>query len=272
MSLLHKLLRTESEWNPKVMAGRAVTRLLPEPALEFLKTHYYAYLVTHTPDHWMEGDAAALPSLVSPGDQVLDIGASLGMFSRLLGRLVGPKGHVYAFEPIPQTFGFLRHNLARLQLPQVEALPFALSDADRRDRMIIPTYRWGSECWYDARIKASHPEKVIPQWREIEVQSKTLDSLHLPRISFIKCDANYHELAVLRGGAELIRKYHPALLIEVNPNPDDPTTTAYETFALLEAEGYRAYCFREGKMCPRQPAERSQNYFFLTAERAPALC
>jgi FkbM family methyltransferase len=266
MSVIHKLLSTESEWNPKVMMGRAVTPLLPERALYFIKKHYYTYLLTHTPDDWMEGDAAGVQFFISPGDDVLDIGANLGIFSRLLARLVGQKGHVYAFEPIPQTFGFLCHNLGKLKLRQVEPLPFALSDADRVDVMVIPTYRWGSECWYDARIKTSHPKKVNPKWREIEVHCKTLDSFHLPRISFIKCDANYHELAVLRGGAELIRKYRPAMLIEVNPNPDDPTTTAHETFALLAAEGYRAYCFREGKMLPRQPGQRSQNYFFLTPE------
>jgi len=263
VSVIQQLLSTESEWNPKVMMGRALTSVLPERTLFFIKKHYYSYLLTHTPDDWMEGDAAALHSFISPGDGVLDIGANLGIFSRLLARLVGPKGSVYAFEPIPQTFGFLCHNLGKLKLPQVEPLPFALSDADRVDIMVIPTYRWGSECWYDARIKTS---KANPKWREIEIHCKTLDSFRFPRISFVKCDANYRELAVLRGGLELIRQYHPAMLIEVNPNPDDPTTTAYETFALLAAEGYRAHCFRQGKMLPRQPGERSQNYFFLTAE------
>jgi hypothetical protein len=61
------------------------------------------------------------------------------------------------------------------------------------------------------------------------------------------------------------------MLIEVNPNPDDRATTAYETFALLAAEGYSAYCFREGKMLPRQSGQRSQNYFFLTAEHVNRL-
>lgn len=266
VDIINKLLSAESEWNPKVIVGRAVTPLLPERALNFIKKYYYAYLFTHTPDDYMEADAAAVQFFISPGDVVLDIGANLGFFSRLLVRLVGQKGQVYAFEPVPQIFDFLCHNVRKLKLHQIEPLPFALSDADRVDAMVIPTYRWGSECWYDARLKSSHPKKLNPNWRQIEVHCKTLDSFHLPRISFIKCDANYHELAVLRGGIELIRKYHPAMLIEVNPNPDDPTTTAHETFALLAAEGYRVYCFREGKMLARQPGERSQNYFFLTAE------
>ena len=47
MHPLRKLLRTESEWNPKVILGRAVTSLLPESALHTLKKHYYGYLLTH---------------------------------------------------------------------------------------------------------------------------------------------------------------------------------------------------------------------------------
>lgn len=268
MSVIQKLLATESEWNPKIMMGRAITALLPEPVLLAIKKHYYAYLVVHLPDQWMEADAAALASFISPGDHVLDIGANIGIFSRFLARLVGQNGHVYAFEPIPQILGFLRHNLTKLQLPQVEVLPFALSDSDRIDKMVIPKYRWGSDCWYDAMIKS---QTANSRWREMEVHCKTLDSFSLPKISFIKCDANYHELAVLRGGPELIRKYHPAMLIEVNPDPDDPSSTAFETFALLAAEGYGAYCFSAGRMLPREPGQRSQNYFFLTAKHFSSL-
>ena len=264
MNPLRQLLRTESEWNPKVMLGRMVTSLLPESALRALKKQYYGYLFTHIPDNWMEADAALLPCLVRSGDRVVDVGANLGMFSRRLAKLVGPSGNVYAFEPIPQTFDFLTHNLKKLDLSQAKGYPFALSDAERTEVMVIPRYRWGSECWYDARVKTAAAD---PNWREIEVRSRTLDSFALPQISFIKCDANYHELAVLRGGLETIKRDRPAMLIEVNPDPDDPSTTAYETFALLRDLGYEAYCWEHGKLESRQAGQRSQNYFFLTQEQ-----
>jgi FkbM family methyltransferase len=264
-ALIRKFFSTESEWNPKVMAGRVITGILPEKTIHQLKKHYYGYLLTHMPSNWIEGDAAALPELVSPGDVVVDVGANIGVYSRFLARLVGASGHVYAFEPIPQTFEFLRHNLRKLKLSQIEPLGFALSDEAKTETMVIPTYRWGSECWYDARIKTAEAQ---PGWREIQVESRTLDSFHLPKVSFIKCDANYHELEVLRGAIETIRQYHPAMLIEVNPNPDDPTTTAYQTFDLLAREGYTPHIFRQGRMTPRRPGERSQNYFFLQAKHA----
>jgi FkbM family methyltransferase len=265
MNPLRSLLRTESEWNPKVMLGRVATSLLPESTLHTLKKHYYGYLLTHIPEAWMEADAALLPCLVQRGDCVVDIGANLGMFSRKLARLVGPSGSVFAFEPIPQTFDFLGYNLKKLRLGQVKTHPFALSDVERTEVMVIPRYRWGSECWYDARVKT---DAADASWREITVHSRTLDSFALPMISFIKCDANYHELAVLRGGLETIKRDLPAMLIEVNPDPDDPTSTAYETFALLRGLGYEAYCWDHGKLAARQRGQRSQNYFFLTGQQA----
>lgn len=264
MSLIRKILSTESEWNPKVMAGRAITPFLPEKSIVALKKYYYGYLLTHMPQNWIEPDAAALPQFVFPQDHVVDIGANLGIYSRFLAGLVGTQGRVYAFEPIPQTFDFLCHNLKLLNLSQVEPMPFAVSDLQGAQTMVIPTYRWGTECWYDARIKT---KQARAGWSEIQVESRTLDSFHLPKISFIKCDANYHELAVLRGAMETIRQHRPIMLVEVNPNPDDPTSTAHETFALLEKEGYRPHIFRAGKMMPRQSGQRSQNYFFLPDER-----
>ncbi len=273
-SILRKLLSTESEWNPKVMLGRAILPLLPEPAIHRLRKTYYAYLITHTPETWIERDAFIARNLVSPGDIVLDVGANLGVFTRYLSRCVGPRGKVYAFEPIPQTFDFLVNNIRKLALINVEALNFALSDAERTDTMVIPTYRWGSECWYDARIKT---ERSDPSWRTMNVESRTLDnffaesSRRAERISFIKCDANYHELAVLRGALQTIRECKPAMLIEVNPDPDDPTTTAWATFELLRNAGFEAYWFNGESVARRQPGQRSQNYFFLTPQHLQAL-
>jgi len=190
-----------------------------------------------------------------------------------LSQCVGQGGKVYAFEPIPQTFDFLANNVVKLGLQNVEALDFALSDRDKTETMVIPTYRWGQECWYDARVKM---ETSNPAWRQIEVRSRTLDGFFAerggaPQISFMKCDANYHELAVLRGAWQTIRASHPAMLIEVNPDPDDPATTAFATFELLRTEGYEPYWFDGETLHPRNRGERSQNYFFLTSSHVNTL-
>jgi FkbM family methyltransferase len=52
-----------------------------------------------------------LCSLTRPGDQVLDIGANIGLFALYLSRAVGPGGRVIAFEPDPDNLALLRANL-----------------------------------------------------------------------------------------------------------------------------------------------------------------
>jgi FkbM family methyltransferase len=271
-SILRRLLSTESEWNPKVMLSRAILPLVPERALHRFKKSYYAYIITHSPEHWIEQDAMIARHLISPGDTVLDIGANLGIYSRFLSRCVGPTGKVYAFEPIPQIFDFLTNNLRKLGLKNVEALDFALSDTDRTDTMVIPTYRWGSESWYDAQFKT---EKVDPIWRTVEVRARTLDSFFSERphkrISFLKCDANFHELAVLKGALRTIQESLPAMVIEVLPDPDDPATKAHATFEFLRSAGFDAYCFDGKSLVARKPGQRGQNYFFLTQQQARTL-
>ena len=192
-SILRKLLSTESEWNPKVVIARGVVRLLPDSLLHQLKKSYYAYLMKHVPEDWVERDAFIARQLVFPGDSVLDIGANIGQYSRLLSSWVGATGRVYAFEPIPQIFDFLSNNVRKLGLGNIEPLNFALSDAGGITTMVIPTYRWGAECWYDAQVKT---DDANPAWREIQVRNRTLDSFFdergsAPPISFVKCDANF---------------------------------------------------------------------------------
>jgi len=48
---------------------------------------------------------------VKPGQTVLDIGASIGFFTLLLARLVGPSGRVFAFEPDTVSFALLKANV-----------------------------------------------------------------------------------------------------------------------------------------------------------------
>ncbi len=54
---------------------------------------------------------------------ILDIGANIGAVTAAFVRR-WPQARVYAFEPLPENFALLRHNVA--QFPQVTALPYGL--------------------------------------------------------------------------------------------------------------------------------------------------
>ena len=53
----------------------------------------------------------AIAALVKPGMVVADVGANLGYFTLLMAELVGPTGHVHAFEPNPVMLRRLRRNV-----------------------------------------------------------------------------------------------------------------------------------------------------------------
>ena len=56
---------------------------------------------------------------VEPGNKVLDVGSGSGWTSALLSHLVGPRGHVYAVELIPELVEFGRRNVASLGIKNV---------------------------------------------------------------------------------------------------------------------------------------------------------
>jgi len=270
-SIGRRFLSTESEWNPKVILGRALVAVLPESALHRVKKAYYAYLLRHTPDSWEERDTVAVKYLVGPGDSVIDIGASIGGYTRFLSGIVGPSGHVYSFEPNPPIYDFLSHNVKELKLENVKLFSSALSDKKGTASIAIPRYRWGSECHYDATLEA---KRARPDCRQVDVTVNTLDSFFAKRpekIAFVKCDVNYHELACLRGGLETLRRFKPAMLIEILPDPDKAGGPAAQVFELLEENGYEGYWFDGEGLRKRQRGERSQNYFFLTREHVDKL-
>ena len=73
----------------------------------------------------------------SPGGNFLDIGANIGYFSCLLGKLAGPTGKVDSIEPEPQNRQLLESNLRINNLTNVTVHSCAVGAADGTARMGI---------------------------------------------------------------------------------------------------------------------------------------
>ena len=65
---------------------------------------------------------------VRPGDVFVDVGASLGYYTVLAGRLVGAEGRVVACEPGPQNQNVLLANVCSNRLFNVDVHQTAVSD------------------------------------------------------------------------------------------------------------------------------------------------
>jgi FkbM family methyltransferase len=154
-------------------------------------------------------------SLIRRGDVVLDIGANVGYFTMLFSDLVGKKGEVHAFEPIPGTFRELSRNMRRFPgYRNVYLNCAALGDKSNRTKMFLPGSDAGQAALVCHRDGSWEGASISP----IDVEMIRLDeyAVHLPRMDFVKCDVEGAELLVLLGGQSTLRRLHPRLLLEVN--------------------------------------------------------
>jgi FkbM family methyltransferase len=236
-----------------------VKRIVPDKMLyEVKKRHYFNVLKSFKEEE--EQDMALVNYLVRPGDKVLDIGANIGIYTRLLSRLAGPAGEVHSIEAVPATFGILEANVKRLGLGNVRLINCAVSDSDGTVSMEIPRFRG----FYRARITDGGGE--APDIEKVKVDARRLDSLFPGTdrgFAFIKCDVEGHELSCVRGAVGLLDRDAPPWLMEIGDNPDTPGSRGRELLEIFRQRGYHVLWFDGSALRPRVPGDASVNYFLL---------
>jgi FkbM family methyltransferase len=151
-----------------------------------------------------------LPSIISAGTNVVDVGANVGFYTFSLSRLVGGRGRVFAFEADPNVYRYLLRNVADNGLDNVVAERFAITEACGAVQFIADSVERGH---------LSPSGSAIPS---IEVPGLSLDryfeSIGWPAIDFIKLDIEGGELAALKGMSDLsARNPDIKLVMEYNP-------------------------------------------------------
>jgi len=241
-------------------------RFLPPALVQYIRRYRYA---TNIRDCWPE-EMAIIQHLIDAGDKVIDIGANYGWFTGHFSRLVGQSGLVYSIEPVPSNYGILSHVIKKLGKTNVILLQYAVSNINETVKMGIPKNSVGYTDFYQASIRDS----VNDLDSQAVVEAKTLDSLvgdDSGHISFIKCDVEGHELQCLLGAKKVILNSHPAWLIEVLSDPDDPISNAYKVFELLRKDGYISFVYENSGLQERKQGEKKINYFFLQQSHIKSL-
>ena len=193
-----------------------------------LRSCYYQRLLRRTtPDP----DALLCRDFIASGDLVLDVGANIGVYTKLLSDWVGPEGSVYSYEPIPETFFYLRHNVKKFGLANVTLQNSAVSSRLGRMSMTVPNGNF-----YRASISSVGN-------REIQVVRLDDEFVGSKRVTFIKCDVEGHEREVIEGTTKLIERDHPVWLMETR------STAVVQRMAELGYVGTRLghdWLFRQG--------------------------
>jgi FkbM family methyltransferase len=173
-------------------------------------------------------ELAAALACVRTGDNVIDVGANIGLLTVPLGLAVAPAGMVVAVEPLPANTRRLRANVARNNLETVRIVEAAAGSADGRATL------------HTAGDPAFGSLRAIVKYRtsgDLDVALRSLDSLWgelgRPAVALVKIDVEGAELEVLHGARELLATARPVLLIEA-----DPGAAADTVRSTLDVAGY----------------------------------
>jgi len=205
-------------------------------------------------------DLLVVERLVDENSTFVDIGANIGLYTKYVSPLVK---QVKSFEPVPFTFGMLSKNVTKFELENVALNQIAISSSDGEAVIDIPI-QGGARNYYRASLELGVSDKLSEM--KIKVPTKTIDSLfvtQIEEISFVKIDVEGHELSVLNGASSFLESAHCAWLIEVDGNPDEENSSAFEVFRKMEEAGFTGYFFDGKELQKRRKGNISVNYFFL---------
>lgn len=171
-----------------------------------------------------EPEFELVAELIAPGDWVIDVGANVGHYTKRFSELVGARGRVIAFEPVPTTFALLAANVRLFAGGNVTLLNAAASDKTAIAGMSLPDFSSGLTNYYEAHLSASANS-------ELSVMTLSIDALSIAhRVSLVKIDAEEHEPFVLAGMQQLLARDRPTLIVE---------TVSPKIIADLQQLGYR---------------------------------
>ncbi len=173
-----------------------------------------------------------IPIECSPGT-ILDIGANVGVVSMILARKY-PNASIFAFEPLPENFRLLRHNVA--QFPNVRPIPFGLA-AETGEKTYFRSAdarNFGGGGFHDdgrfERITCTLPVLSVPD---------ALEKYGVREVDIIKIDVEGGEHDILVNMPESVLRGVSVIVGELHCNRTDTLLKHLERWFTIETVEYR---------------------------------
>jgi FkbM family methyltransferase len=171
---------------------------------------------------------------------VVDIGAHAGQFSKLFARMA-PAGHVYAFEPSAYARSVMSPAVACNGPRNITLIPSGLGEQAASLVLHTPLKRSHSLGFGTAHLGVG-AGPTVDQTIDVTTLDAFAQSRALSRLDFIKADIEGWELRALKGGEATLRRFLPALYLEVDEAlMQRAGDTPDGLFNWLAAIGYRAF-------------------------------
>lgn len=199
--------------------------------------------------------ANVLVRVLREGDVAVDVGANVGYLTTLAAMLVGPTGHVVAFEPGPENLARLRANLALNDCTNVTVIEKAVTNQVGDVEFFINSDDSGGNALWDP---AQYPgnEKCLATPIRLTLPGTTLDAeLEQLRLSpkVIKIDTEGAEQRVLEGMRGLLASQEPRFIIaELHDFGLAKLSCSQQSLrGFIEGMGYSTFGLTHGGALPR---------------------
>ncbi len=160
---------------------------------------------------------------LSKEKNTLDVGGAAGIYSTWFCH---HSKHVYSFEAVPEVHTQLKK--LESQFDNITTYNLALSNFNGTSKFFVD----------DKRLSNSSFQNLV-DGIEIAVEARTIDSMNLDNVGFIKIDTEGTELDVLEGAQDTIEKYNPTCMVEIYHKFNKyPLNTSFEFFF---DRGYRCF-------------------------------
>ena len=246
-----EVIMTSRDKGVKIICPREDFRVAPVEALNFLD--------------YEPVDSNMMMRLISSDANIIDIGANMGWYAINFAKTF-PQSKIFAFEPIPKTYSFLKKNIALNKVSNITASQFGLSN--EKKSLTFYLYPEGSGNASAENLSERNDAELV------QCQVETLDDFvnsNQLKIDFIKCDVEGAELFSFLGAKKTIVRDKPIIFTEMlrkwaakfNYHPN-------EIIKFFSSLGYQCFYannqfLKEFFVMTDETAET--NFFFLHSEK-----
>lgn len=145
------------------------------------------------------------------GDVFVDIGANIGVYSLFASNCVKLDGKVFSFEPVKYIYNQFVDSVNKNNFKNIFAYNKACGSKSEKQFINIQKKHAGGSTFLKTEGETYEQKE--------EVDIVVLDELlgNEEKISFIKIDTEGFEWEVLLGLVNIIKKFHPCILMEYSP-------------------------------------------------------
>jgi FkbM family methyltransferase len=159
-----------------------------------------------------------LRTFLSPGDVAIDIGAYTGDSTLPIALAVGGAGCVLALEPNKYVFPILKKN-AELNRGKTNIFPLMFAatpeDAELEFQYSDSGYCNGGRFEGISKWRHAHAFMLMVQGKNLPSFLTVAHPQLIPRIRYIKIDAEGQDYVILQSLSDLISRYKPFLKVEI---------------------------------------------------------